>query len=90
MVSKTECLDWYRTVAQLLPCVPEDSTLLRERSLVTAMTGVLTAIDRCLVPAGHEIVVHGSGCYRADDFAGYPPDAEVSTVAEVAAAVLGV
>lgn len=92
-VSRRECLgryeqlrDWFRGSAGELPANPAD---LREWSIVMALTGVLNAIDRGLVPAGNEIVVHGSGSYRDDDYAVYEPDAEVSTVEEIAAAVLG-
>ncbi|MFC7244219.1 DUF6002 family protein [Catellatospora aurea] len=92
-VSRHECVarypqlrDWLRNTPCELPADPAD---LREWSIVMALTGVLNAIDRGLVPAGREIVVHGSGSYRDDDYAVSEPDAEVSTVEEIAAAVLG-
>ncbi|GHJ47266.1 hypothetical protein Cs7R123_46080 [Catellatospora sp. TT07R-123] len=92
-VSRRECLqrypqlrEWLRNTGCELPADPAD---LREWSIVMALTGVLNAIDRGLVPAGREIVVHGSGSYRDDHYAVYEPDAEVSTVEEIASAVLG-
>jgi hypothetical protein len=93
VVSRRECVarypllrGWFAGTARELPDDPAD---LREWSIVMALTGVLNAIDRGLVPDGRDIVVHGSGCYRADDYAVYEPDAEVTDVAGVAAAVLG-
>jgi hypothetical protein len=78
--------EWFDQTSVRLPA---DPALLREWSLVMVLTGVCNAIDRGLVPAGHEIVVHGSGCYGGDDFVVCEPDAEVATVEDVAAAVLG-
>ncbi|MFE9694024.1 DUF6002 family protein [Micromonospora sp. NPDC005806] len=93
VVSRRECerrypllRDWFATGPRPLPADPAQ---LREWSIVMALTGVLNAIDRGLVPTGSEIVLHGSGCYTADDYATAEPYAEVSTVDEVAAAVLG-
>lgn len=92
-VSRRECLERYPVLRERLrgtPCeLPADPADLREWSIVMALTGVLNAIDRGLVPSGRELVVHGSGCYRGDDYTGCEPDAEVSTVEEIAAAVLG-
>ncbi|HCT78539.1 MAG TPA: hypothetical protein DGT23_18555 [Micromonosporaceae bacterium] len=92
-VSRRECVARYPMLRQLfhntprqLPADPAD---LREWSLVMALTGVLNAIDRGLVPADREIVVHGSGSYAGDDYTISEPDAEVSTVDEIAAVVLG-
>ncbi|MDZ5442296.1 DUF6002 family protein [Micromonospora sp. 4G57] len=93
VVSRRECVrrypmlrDWFAAGSRPLP---EDPAQLREWSIVMALTGVLGAIDRGIVPAGHEIVLHGSGCYTSADYVTAEPDAEVSTVDEVAAAVLG-
>jgi hypothetical protein len=92
VVSRRECLDRYPLAAQWLAgsplALPADPADLREWSLLMALTGVWNAIDRGLVPADREIVVHGSGSYAAD----YPvcaPAAEVTTVDEIAAVVLG-
>ncbi|MFG3604257.1 DUF6002 family protein [Micromonospora chersina] len=91
VVSRRECAqrypvarDWLANAGLNLPADPEQ---LREWSIVMALTGVCNAIDRGLVPAGHDIVVHGTGSY-ADDFAVAAADAEVSTVADIVAAVL--
>jgi len=92
VVSRRECVErypllreWFGTGPWTLPADPDD---LREWSIVMGLTGVLNAIDRGLVPDGHEIVMHGSGCYRAGDYVEAQPDAEVSTVDDIAAAVL--
>jgi hypothetical protein len=93
VVSRSECLarypllrEWFAGTARPLPADPGQ---LREWSLVMALTGVLNAIDRGIVPADREIVLHGSGCYSGTDYAEAEPDAEVTTVEEIAAAVLG-
>lgn len=92
VVSRRECQarypmlrEWFAGADRALPADPAQ---LREWSIVMALTGVCNAIDRGLVPAGREIVVHGSGSYGAGDFAVAEPDAEVTTVADIAAAVL--
>lgn len=93
VVSRRECVgrypllrDWFASGPRPLPADPAQ---LREWSIVMALTGVLNAIDRGIVPAGHEIVLHGSGCYTGADYVTAEPDAEVSTTDEIAAAVLG-
>ncbi|HEX6873877.1 MAG TPA: DUF6002 family protein [Micromonosporaceae bacterium] len=92
VVSRRECVarypllrEWLAGVGQALP---DDTANLREWSIVMALTGVCNAIDRGLVPAGTEVVVHGSGNY-ASGFPVAEPDAEVDTVDDIAAAVLG-
>ncbi|HET6213249.1 MAG TPA: DUF6002 family protein, partial [Micromonosporaceae bacterium] len=92
VVSRRECearypllRGWFAGTARELPADPAD---LCEWSLVMALTGVLNAIDRGLVPGGTDLVVHGTGCYHRDDYAGYEPDAEVGTVEGIAAAIL--
>jgi hypothetical protein len=69
--------------------LPDDPSQLREWSLVMALTGVLNAIDRGLVPDGKEIVIHGSGSYTAQDYAPLAPNAEVITAQDVASAIFG-
>ena len=84
-VSRHECVARYPQLRELAArhrrasCPPTRPTCASGR-IVMALTGVLNAIDRGLVPAGREIVVHGSGSYRDDDYAVCEPDAEVSTV----------
>ncbi|MGA8117160.1 MAG: DUF6002 family protein [Actinocatenispora sp.] len=74
VVSLHECIQRYPTVRRWLSGtdrqLPADLRVLREWSLVMAMTGVLNALDRDLIGAGRDIVVHGSGTYGATD---YPP-----------------
>ncbi len=92
VVSRRECLARYPMLRSLLADtrrLPADPAQLREWSLVMALTGVLNAIDRGLVPDGYEVVVHGTGCYHTDDYPVAEPDAEVATVPDVAMAVLG-
>jgi hypothetical protein len=75
VVSQRECLERYPRVRTLLASpgvrLPADPSQVREWSLVMALTGVLNAIDRGLLTAD-EVVVHGSGCYSADDFEPIP------------------
>ncbi len=92
VVSRRECLDRYSLASEWLAgsalALPPDPADLREWSLLMALTGVWNAIDRGLVPADREIVVHGSGSYGGD----HPPcpvAAEVTTATEIAAVVLG-
>lgn len=95
VVSLHECLQRYAEVLDLTGTaarpLPADPRTLREWSVVMALTGVCNAIDRGLVPAGREIVVHGSGWYSTGEYAPPHPDhtVEVSTMEDIAAAVLG-
>ncbi|HEY8544544.1 MAG TPA: DUF6002 family protein, partial [Acidimicrobiales bacterium] len=92
VVSRRECEARYPQLRAWMAAadrpLPPDPGQLREWSLVMALTGVLNAIDRGLVPAGHEIVVHGSGSYAEGDYTVLEPDAHVATVDDIAAAVL--
>ncbi|MEU5690216.1 DUF6002 family protein [Actinosynnema sp. NPDC020468] len=67
VVSLHECLTRYPLVRALLAdsgvALPEDPREVREWSLVKVFTGVMLAADRGLLPAGAEVVVHGSGFY---------------------------
>ncbi|WP_424862854.1 DUF6002 family protein [Streptomyces sp. MMS24-I29] len=78
VVSLAECLERYGQVKALLGeagvPLPADPRLLREWSLVMAVTGLLNAVDRGLV-LEEDILVHGSGSYGADDFTPVPDDA---------------
>ncbi|MGH3760565.1 DUF6002 family protein [Actinophytocola sp.] len=94
VVSLHECLTRYaRLRAWLEPAgvhLPADPRLVREWSLVMALTGVLNAIDRGLVPADRDVVVHGSGFYAATDYEPIGADAvvPVATVDDIAAAIV--
>jgi len=93
VVSLAECVARYpylrSWLGAALPGLPADLRTLREWSTVMALTGVTNAVERGLVPAGREIVVHGTGCYSDADFEPLCADAitEVSTVDDVAAAL---
>jgi hypothetical protein len=93
VVSRRECLQRYPLLRELFAAtsiaLPEDPAELREWSLVMALTGVLNAIDRGLVPARFEIVVHGSGSYTAQDYAPLAADAQVTGVQDIASAIFG-
>ena len=95
VVSLAECLERYAALRALVAgtgCeLPADPRTLREWSLVMALTGVCNAIDRGLVDAGRDVVVHGSGTYSTADFEPLDPSAitPVGTVRDVATAVLG-
>lgn len=71
VVSLHECLERYPAVRAMLSAanirLPEDPHRIREWSLVMAMTGILNAIDRGLVPED-DILVHGSGAYDMADY----------------------
>jgi hypothetical protein len=93
VVSLHECLARYPLLRGWLQGtgrpLPLDPRTLREWSLVMAMTGVLNALDRGLIQAGHDVVVHGSGSYTTADYR--PLDAEaitsVTTTDDIAAAL---
>jgi hypothetical protein len=95
VVSLHECLERYPAIRARLAGhergLPADFRTLREWSLVMAMTGVFTAIDRGLVEPGADVVVHGSGWYSSTDYE--PLDLTtthtVESVTDVAKAVLG-
>ncbi|MFJ7494917.1 DUF6002 family protein [Streptomyces sp. NPDC097727] len=94
VVSRRECLERYPALRELVADhprpLPGDPRALREWSLVMALTGVCNAVDRGLVEAGSDVVVHGSGWY-ADDEVRTPAESAlvpVSTVEDIAAAVL--
>ncbi|MET9258675.1 DUF6002 family protein [Amycolatopsis sp. NPDC004079] len=93
VVSRQECANRYAAVRDLLNAagrpMPDDHAELREWSLVMAMTGVLNAIERRLVPAGTEIVLHASGTYTAADYQPIEPAAlvPVTGLDQVSAAV---
>jgi hypothetical protein len=95
VVSLAECLQRYPQL-RALPAggprpLPPDPRQLREWSLVMALTGVLNAVDRGLVPDGAELVVHGSGSYGTADFDPIEDAAvrPVASVEDVASALLG-
>lgn len=93
VVSLAECVARYpylRTwLGAALPLLPADFRTLREWSTVMAFTGVTNAIDRGLVEAGRDVVVHGTGCYADADLEPLCGDGlvEVADVADIAAAV---
>jgi hypothetical protein len=94
VVSRHECLARYDEVGTLLAGagvrLPAEPARLREWSLLMALTGVLTGIDRGLVTED-EVVVHGSGCYSLDDFDPVPAGAmqPAADAADVSRALLG-
>ncbi|MFB9905623.1 DUF6002 family protein [Allokutzneria oryzae] len=93
VVSRRECVGRYAMIRDALTAagrpMPEDHRELREWSLVMAMTGVLNAIERKLVPAGTEVVLHASGTYSTADFLPIEPAAltRVADLDGIAAAV---
>ncbi|HEX9993858.1 MAG TPA: DUF6002 family protein [Acidimicrobiales bacterium] len=94
VVSLAECLRRYGEVRRLLGlagvAVPADPRRVREWSLVMAVTGVLNAIDRGLVPDGDDVLVHGSGCYADDQYEPIPAGCRtsVATAADLRDTVL--
>ena len=74
VVSKRECRARYDQIAHLLsPAIemPANPDELREWSLVMAMCGLITALDRDLIGAP-EAVVHASGSYTDATVAPFP------------------
>ncbi|TCO45320.1 DUF6002 family protein [Actinocrispum wychmicini] len=84
VVSLAECVARYPALRLMVDHLPADFRELREWSLVMALTGVLNAIDRGLVEAGREVVVHGSGCYTATDYELPESTVPVRTVDDIA------
>lgn len=76
VVSRLECLERYREISSLLAnagvLIPNDPEQLREWSLTMAMTGMMTAVDRGILPRCDDILVHGSGYYTSDDYTPIP------------------
>jgi hypothetical protein len=94
VVSLAECVARYPYLRERLAAgprpLPADFRTLREWSLVMALTGTLEAIDRGLVEAGRDVVVHGSGSYGDADYLPLEASAltPVRTAADIAAALL--
>jgi hypothetical protein len=95
VVSKRECLERFGETRALAANagidIAADPALIREWSLVKALTGVLLARERGLVRPGTEVVVHASG-YYSDELV--PPVADrhlspVRTAADLADVVFG-
>lgn len=67
VVSRLECLARYDAIRGIAAHagvdIPADPSLIREWSLVMALTGLLVARERELVPADTDVVVHASGYY---------------------------
>ncbi|WP_405747093.1 DUF6002 family protein [Streptomyces sp. NBC_01525] len=67
VVSRRECLERFDQVRALAAnagiAITADPTLIREWSLVKALTGVLVSRERGLLAPDTEVVVHGSGYY---------------------------
>jgi hypothetical protein len=91
VVSLAECVERYPHIRELLSgtgcALPADFRELREWSLVMAMTGLLNAIDRGLIGAALDAVVHGSGSYSVADYQPLTDVIEVRTVADIARAL---
>ena len=69
VVSLHECLERYPLVRRMLQQVDinisPDPRQVTEWSIIMALTGVLNAIDRNIIPEQAEITVHGTGYYAA-------------------------
>ncbi|MEN4739122.1 DUF6002 family protein [Pantoea agglomerans] len=73
VVSKRECSERHFLARQLLEDgsrvqLPLNFDAIRERSLSMAITGVINAIERKIIPAGSEVLVHASGVYSEGDY----------------------
>lgn len=71
VVSLQECYQRYGAVRAWLSSaelhLPADPRALREHALLMAMTGVLNALERGLLPASQPVLVHNSGSYESRD-----------------------
>lgn len=89
IVSRCECEARYPVIREWLAgagiALPADSGKLREWSLVMALTGVVHAIERGLLPPGAQVVVHASGSYADGDYEPLPQPrtATVESVADI-------
>ncbi|WP_316529399.1 DUF6002 family protein [Kitasatospora brasiliensis] len=67
VVSRRECLERFEQVRALAAnagiAIAADPALIREWSLVKALTGVLVSRERGLIGSDTDVVVHGSGYY---------------------------
>ncbi|MGG8406856.1 DUF6002 family protein [Streptomyces sp. 12297] len=67
VVSRRECLEHFAHVRELAAAagieIAADPSLIREWSLVKALTGVLISRERGLLAPDTDVVVHGSGYY---------------------------
>lgn len=76
VVSLLECMDRYAECRILLERsavkLPPDPRDLKEWSLVMAVTGLMTAIDRGLLGNVDGCTIHASGSYAVDDFRSIP------------------
>ena len=72
VVSLLECLERYPLTRLWLNKInyqlPSDPRKLREWSLIMVFTGVLNAIDRGIITADSDVLIHGSGFYTKDDY----------------------
>ncbi|MEN4892421.1 DUF6002 family protein [Erwinia billingiae] len=73
VVSERECAERHFLARRLLENgsrvqLPLNFDAIRERSLSMAITGVINAIERKIVPAGSEILIHASGIYSEGDY----------------------
>lgn len=73
VVSERECADRHFLTRRLLEDgsrvqLPLNFDDIRERSLSMAITGVLNAIERKIIPVGSEVLVHASGIYSEGDY----------------------
>ncbi|GHE35622.1 hypothetical protein CP980_28985 [Streptomyces vinaceus] len=94
VVSRRECLEHFDQVRALAAVagieIAADPTLIREWSLVKALTGVLLSRERGLLGPDTDVVVHGSGYYSDELVPALREDhlTRVGTVDDLARAVL--
>jgi Family of unknown function (DUF6002) len=76
VVSLCECIQRYPKLRHLLRetdlRLPPDPRELREWSMMMVLTGALNAIDRNLLPAESEVLIHVTGSYAKQDFSNVP------------------
>jgi pyrroline-5-carboxylate reductase len=76
VVARRDCVTRLPTTRQLCAQfgidLPADITQLREWSLVMVMTGVQVALERGIIAADDEVVVHASGNFAAHDYRSLP------------------
>jgi hypothetical protein len=89
VVSLAECIARYPRLRSSWLDLPPDLRTVHEWSTVMALTGVMNAVDRGLLPSEREIVVHGTGHYAEGMYTPLCADAliPVTSPADIAAVV---
>ncbi len=93
VVSRHECMiqygRWREAIQEAGFIAPEDTNVIREWSLMMALTGATLGIDRGLVKPDHDLVIHGSGWYTDADYRPLTDLVKVATAQNIADRLCG-